>query len=77
MAEVISGNKSVLSAASKSTNKVTGNIGLKTGGAVKARTKNIGLMTGGAVRPRLDRPGRKSGGAVMRGVLSGAHKAQS
>ena len=74
-AQVVSGNKNVISEAKEGT---TGDVDKvkkkrKTGGKV------IGLMTGGGVRPRLDRPGRKSGGGVgaNRSPLSTAHSATS
>lgn len=74
-AQVVSGNKNVLSEAEEGT---TGDVDKvkkkrKTGGKV------IGLMTGGGVRPRLDRPGRKSGGGVgaNRSPLSTAHNTTS
>lgn len=71
-AQVVSGNKNVISEASEDED------GKKKGGAVKKRKKGgkvVGLMTGGTVRPRLDRPGRKSGGAVGANTspLSTAH----
>lgn len=74
-AQVVSGNKNVISEAKEGT---TGDVDKvkkkrKTGGKV------IGLMTGGGVRPRLDRPGRKSGGGVgaNRSPLSTAHNTTS
>ncbi len=74
-AQVVSGNKNVISEAKEAT---TGDVDKmkkkrKTGGKV------IGLMTGGGVRPRLDRPGRKAGGGVgaNRSPLSTAHNTTS
>ncbi len=74
-AQVVSGNKNVISEAKEGT---TGDVDKmkkkrKTGGKV------IGLMTGGGVRPRLDRPGRKAGGGVgaNRSPLSTAHNTTS
>lgn len=63
-AQVVSGNKNVISEAKEAKN---GDEGRKRGGKVKKRKeggKVVGRMDGGSVRPRLDRPGRKRGGGV-------------
>lgn len=76
-AQVVSGNKNVISEAEEGT---TGDVDkVKKGKKRKTGGKVIGLMTGGGVRPRLDRPGRKAGGGVgaNRSPLSTAHNTTS
>lgn len=65
-AQVVSGNKNVISEAEEDKTGDTDGVDRKKGGAAKRKKggKVVGLMTGGNVRPRLDRPGRKSGGGV-------------
>ncbi len=80
-AQVVSGNKNVISEAEENKDGDTDSVNRKKGGAAKRKKggKVVGLMTGGNVRPRLDRPGRKSGGGVgaNSSPLSTAHNTAS
>lgn len=75
-AQVVSGNKNVLSEAEDSDTD-----GRKKGGAVKRKKgggvsrKLVSFYTGGTVKARSDRPGRKAGGGVGANTspLSTAH----